>query len=207
MIDIKVGESVEKGFRLLSIDHEKVAFLDDTVAADIASATSNKLTNLGFMDLVKDILFIVEIIAIIVSLGILIGLVTIVYKYHQFGRERKAAESDKIPEPASGGMLTGRWAEIMDHMRSERETEWKLAVIEADNLIDDLLKKAGYPGESMGERLTGMRHEQLRTLPYLWKAHLLRNKIVHETDYKANYQEIHEALRAYEATLEELGAL
>jgi hypothetical protein len=204
---IETQESVNRGLRIITKAYEDNAFLGDTVLEEIGASVSGGVVNIEYMDLLRDILTMIETIALIATVGILAGLIAIVFKYKKFSEERSVPEEKKIPEPASGGMLTGRWAEIMDHMQSERETEWKLAVIEADKLLNDILAKAGFPGETMGERLVGMRHEQLRTLPYLWQAHLLRNKIVHETNYEPKYQEIHEALKAYRASLEELGVL
>src|SRR3989344_595163 len=57
---------------------------------------------------------------------------------------------------AFGGAVQSKWEEILEHMNSNREAEWKFAIIEADKFVDDLLKTAGYPGDSMGERLTNI---------------------------------------------------
>src|SRR3990167_9669190 len=59
----------------------------------------------------------------------------------------------RTPEAAKGGAVQSKWEEIKRHMESTREAEWKFAVVEADKMVDDLLKRAGYLGDSMGERL------------------------------------------------------
>jgi hypothetical protein len=51
------------------------------------------------------------------------------------------------------GSIMAKWEEIMRHINSNKELEWKFAVIEADKLLDGLFKSMGYSGESMGERL------------------------------------------------------
>ena len=53
------------------------------------------------------------------------------------------------PESARGGALQSKWEEIMHHAESNREAAWKLAIIEADNLVDDILKSASYLGDTM----------------------------------------------------------
>ena len=114
----------------------------------------------------------------------------------------------KIPyqniKSADGGAVQSRWEEIVRHARSDREAEWKLAVIEADKLVDDLLKTAGFHGETMGERLMSVEPSQLESLNSLWEAHKIRNKLVHEVNYFLRYTEAQRALQAYEKTLREL---
>lgn len=113
----------------------------------------------------------------------------------------------RVPEPASGGALTSRWGEIMRHFESEKEAEWKFAIIEADKLVDDLLKSAGYSGDTMGERLMGIEKVQLLSLDGLWEAHKIRNKLAHDTNYFLRYAEARRAMQFYEKTLEELQAI
>lgn len=113
----------------------------------------------------------------------------------------------RVPESASGGALTSKWEEIMRHFGSEKEAEWKFAIIEADKLVDDLLKTAGYTGDTMGERLMGIEKVQLLSLDGLWEAHKIRNKLAHDTNYFLRYAEARIAIRLYEETLRELGAV
>ncbi len=200
MIDYQTP--INKGLSVIDASYKDALMsLGNNPASDISSTVFDKIAEFDYVGLIS----ILKILAISVSAIILLFLIVVIYKANRFGKEGEKIK--EIPEPASGGMLVGRWTEIMNHMQSERETEWKLAIIEADNLVNDILAKAGFPGSTMGERLTGMRHEQLLALPGVWKAHLLRNRIVHEIDYSPRYQEIHEALKYYRAALEELGIM
>lgn len=106
-----------------------------------------------------------------------------------------------------GSALQARWDEILRHIESTREGEWKFAVIEADKLTDEILKSAGYPGETMGERLMNIEREQLQTLDGIWEAHKIRNRLVHDTNYFLRYSEAKHAIQLYEETLKELEAL
>ena len=115
--------------------------------------------------------------------------------------------ADITPTPAEGGALAARWAEISRHIDSTNEGEWKFAVIEADKLVDDVLKSGGFAGESMGERLMNIDKSQLVSLDGLWDAHKTRNRLVHDSNYFLRYAEAKRAVRLYEETLRELGAL
>ncbi len=108
---------------------------------------------------------------------------------------------------SSGGALGARWQEILKHIESTNEGEWKFAVIEADKLVDDLLRSSGFPGETMGERLVNIDKSQLVSLDRLWEAHKTRNRLVHDANYFLRYAEAKKAVRLYEETLKELGAL
>src|SRR3989344_3064717 len=57
------------------------------------------------------------------------------------------------PQESQTVGLQKEWDRIKTNAESIRESEWKLSIIEADKLVDDVLKQLGYPGESMGERL------------------------------------------------------
>ncbi len=111
------------------------------------------------------------------------------------------------PQAAAGGASNARWMEVQKHINSNREAEWKFAVIEADKLVDEILKQAGFPGETLGERLMSIERGQLATLDELWNAHKTRNKLAHDTNYFMRYAEGKKAVEQFEKTLRELGAI
>ena len=111
------------------------------------------------------------------------------------------------PEAAKESPLGSRWEEIQKHLNSTKEAEWKFAVIEADNLVDYILKSSGYPGDAMGDRLKNIDKSQIVTLDGLWEAHKIRNRLAHESSYFLRYGEAKRAVQLYEKTLKELNAL
>lgn len=150
---------------------------------------------------------IVKLILIIVSILIGILIAMVVVKINKLvGTKINLIKELLPPSPATSG-LNARWDEIERHINSTREAEWKFAVIEADKLTDDLLKGAGFPGDTMGERLINIQPGQLITLQNLWEAHKIRNRLVHDTNYFLRYTEAKRAVGLYEKTLKELQAL
>lgn len=111
------------------------------------------------------------------------------------------------PEAAKESPLGSRWDEIQRHLNSTKEAEWKFAVIEADSLVDYILKSGGYPGDTMGERLKNIDKTQIVTLDGLWEAHKIRNRLAHDPNYFLRYGEAKRAVQLYEKTLKELNAL
>ena len=99
------------------------------------------------------------------------------------------------------------WAKISARVETGLESEYKLAVIEADSLFDDVLKKMGYQGESLGARLEKIPKNILADIEAVRSAHTIRNNIVHDPDYKLELEEAKNALSTYEKSLIDLGAL
>lgn len=118
--------------------------------------------------------------------------------------------SDEAPMglPAGqAGALRERWSGIVAHLDSSRETDWKVAVIEADTLVDGALARAGFPGDTFGDRLSNIQTGALLSLDGVWWAHKVRNRLAHEPDYFLRYTEARQVIGYYEAALTELQLL
>ena len=110
------------------------------------------------------------------------------------------------PKPGEG-KYDARWKEVAEHLTSFREAEWKFAVIEADKIVETALQEAGFPGETIGERMTLISRDQLTSIDNLWQAHKLRNIIAHDPNHQVTYGEVRQAIEGYEKALRELGVL
>lgn len=97
-----------------------------------------------------------------------------------------------------------RWNEIQQ-TSTNGDSGMRVAVIDGDKLVDKALKDSHVHGDTMGERMK--KASYLKSINNLWQAHKLRNKLVHEPDFKAKKSEMKSALGAYRKTLKEMGAL
>ena len=70
--------------------------------------------------------------------------------------------------------FTNRWQALQVHCASRKT--WPQAIIEADDLLSDALKKRGYKGKTTGERLVAAQHD-LSDNETAWYGHKLRQKI------------------------------
>jgi hypothetical protein len=73
-----------------------------------------------------------------------------------------------------------QWQIVLNHLESENPAEWKLAILEADNMLDDILEHNGYQGESLGEKLKSINPAELKSYQEAWEAHKVRNQVAHE---------------------------
>ena len=146
--------------------------------------------------------------SLFVSVILFFILVYIILKFIRFNKDKvQIAQTIQPSAPIASGPLDARWTEITNHINSNREGEWKFAVIEADKLADDVLKKSGFPGETMGERLMSIDKTRLLSIDGLWEAHKVRNRIAHDVSYFLRHSEARKAVALFEASLRELGVL
>jgi len=100
-----------------------------------------------------------------------------------------------------------RWGEVMRRFEVGMESDWALAVIEADNLVDDILKRIGFSGESMAERMSQLNPSEFPAVSALKEAHRLRNNIAHTPGFKISRADAEKTLRKYERVLKEFEVL
>ncbi len=97
--------------------------------------------------------------------------------------------------------LKADWTKITRRLESENESEYKVAIIEADNLIDNLVKRLGYKGDNFLMRLDNIPSGQIEHVEELKKAHEIRNRIIHDETFVITKEEAKEVLGTYEKFL------
>ncbi len=101
-----------------------------------------------------------------------------------------------------------RFAELQEHLDSENPNDWKLAIIEADIILDDVLKRQGYAGTSLGERLKSISPSVLASLDDAWQAHKVRNEIAHAgAEFVLTHKIARETIMQYNRVFKELGIM
>lgn len=98
------------------------------------------------------------------------------------------------------------WNKIIGRLETGLESEYKLAVIEADSMLDDILKRMGYGGETLGERLKNLTSATLPNIEGLKESHQIRNNIIHDPDYRLSLDEARKIMANYEQAFRDLQA-
>ena len=99
-----------------------------------------------------------------------------------------------------------QWTGIRSRLDTGLESEYKLAVIETDNMMEDTLKRMGYAGETLGERLKALTVATLPNIEEVKAVHHIRNNIVHDPDYRLSLEETKNVLEVYEKAFRDLQA-
>jgi hypothetical protein len=105
-------------------------------------------------------------------------------------------------------LKNSRFDDIKKHIVSDNPNDWKLAIIEADIVLDEALKKSGYAGISLGERLKSISPSHLKSLDDAWQAHKVRNQIAHGgADFVLTRRLAEDTIKQYRRVFTELGVL
>lgn len=101
-------------------------------------------------------------------------------------------------------VVTTRWKEVGQMLNLGGPANFKQAIIEADKLVDYVLKSR-VGGETMGERLKSAKTLfSPNAYDDLWKAHKIRNRVVHEADTETLSFDAKTAVKNFEKALKEL---
>ncbi|MFH0969481.1 MAG: hypothetical protein V1804_03160 [Patescibacteria group bacterium] len=101
----------------------------------------------------------------------------------------------------SSKKMRKKWNEIMEKMDSNEQSKYKLAIIEADAIVDKLIGSMGLKGNDMIERLDTLRPAQMEEAEDLKKYHRIRNQIIHDPNFEMSKETAMEILKFYEKFL------
>ena len=144
------------------------------------------------------------------DIGLFVGIVYVLIELAPFrpkfvNNPRKLIVREKRVSTLANAELTAKWKHILEKAESAPPQSLTLAIIEADSFVDDILKQLGYQGEHMADRLDKI--SAVDSLDGLWKAHRVRNDVVHTPGYQISPADARRFLNDYEAFLKEMGVL
>lgn len=114
--------------------------------------------------------------------------------------EKKRKEKEKRENP--------KWHYILSLMEGFNDSDWRMAIIEADSMMEEILKDKGMYGSSLSELLNSAKSNGYRNIQDAWDAHIIRNKIAHEgSDYPLTQVEGRRVLKMYQNFFEELDVI
>lgn len=103
--------------------------------------------------------------------------------------------------------LEKHWQEIVQKAYGSPPQSLTLGIIEADSFVDGILKRMELKGEHMADRLERLGYRNLKSMEKLWKAHRLRNDLVHTPGFTLAETDAKRVLGDYEKFLKEVGVL
>ena len=165
----------------------------------------------SFAALLSKIWDVYSIIAFIISAGLLFGVIYAYIRYNQASdlEEKTIEVSERLyQEYYRGDATNNRWLDVQTHIETDNPNDWKLAIIEADVMLEEMLESAGYAGTTVGEKLKSASPQSFETLDDAWKAHKLRNDIAHGVaDFVLTQRMARETITQYRRVFEEFGVI
>jgi hypothetical protein len=152
--------------------------------------------------------------SILGALSVLFGIAAIAFLYVIFyssirireleaeeEQQKKAKLLAEIPEVAP---RHDKWQTIQAHMLSRNQAEWRMAIIEADTILEEMTIAIGLQGDTLGDRLKGATPADFRNVQAAWEAHKVRNRIAHDgSNFELTQAEANRIIRMYEDVFNE----
>lgn len=103
------------------------------------------------------------------------------------------------------GRLRNEWKKLKKNLESGEENKYKLAIIKADAIIEDILGRLKYKGKDFSEKIASIPAGQIEYLDEIKRAHETRNKIIHNENFPVDKKMAEETIGLYEKFLEFFG--
>lgn len=101
-----------------------------------------------------------------------------------------------------------KWKKVIEYANSDNASDWRLSIIEADVMLEELLRTLGLNGDSVGEMLKSADKNEFSTIDDAWKAHKTRNAITHSgTGFELNERETKHTIALFEKVFKEFGII
>jgi len=146
------------------------------------------------------------IIGLFITLIFLSGITYCVIRIFQIRHAENLALLRAVSPVASGDVSRTklRWQRVIEQVESGEENKWRLAILEADIMLNDLLDVLGYKGETMGDKMKQADISTFNSIDFAWEAHKIRNVIAHEgSQYQLNEREARRVIKMYERVFRE----
>lgn len=139
-----------------------------------------------------------SIVDVAVIVGIVIVIVSFVISFSLVRRAHGIEVDHKF--------FSDRWIQIEGLVKQGKEMNYKLAIIEADKLLDHALTVLNFPGQTTAERLQFASYKYT-DLKQVWWAHKVRNMVVHDVKYILSAGEARKVIELFRKALKLLHCL
>jgi hypothetical protein len=135
------------------------------------------------------------------------GIIYIIIKTNYFD-----LKTEEYMDILGVGNLTRRrslkgWEQIRKRILSSEQQDWKIAILEADKILDEILKMSGYIGSNLDDRLELIKQENLKVLEEIKNAHNVAKQIVEDPVMELTKEDAIISLKSYKKAFIELNLL
>ncbi|OHA17086.1 MAG: hypothetical protein A3G52_03935 [Candidatus Taylorbacteria bacterium RIFCSPLOWO2_12_FULL_43_20] len=168
-------------------------------------------TETAFADFLAGFYFWFKFFSVYFSLVLIILIVYTVIKFTEVNKKeadyyREGAVLSSEDERVEGEEVAAKakWKKIQNHIDSDNPSNWRLAILEADILLDSMIDDIGGFGETLGDKLKNADKNKFTTIDKAWEAHKIRNLIAHEgEDFLISQREARRVIGLYKDSFDE----
>ncbi len=176
-------------------------FFGGESTTDIVQALKD---NFGFLvsDKLQHDLLLVKILFIVFSLFSAVAIVYLLKKtsYHHLDY---LEELDILKDFKDYGVAKAlkQWKKIKKNFEKDDPVYWKLALLEAEKMLDEILKRMGLGPGTMDERLSRASQDDLPNLADILRARVLCQDVAQDPDFQLDKEKAEDAFSAFEKAL------
>lgn len=166
----------------------------------------------SLLDRLETIWNIYSVLAILLSLVFFVGFVYAKIRYGQLVEIEQAALKEAEAQWAARHSKTDsknvKWDAIQRRVTENNPESWRIAIIEADIMLEEVLNNAGYVGQSIGDKLKSANPNSFTTVQDAWEAHKVRNTIAHVgSDFVLTQKVAQETITQFGRVFREFGVV
>ncbi len=108
------------------------------------------------------------------------------------------------------GKLIRRWTAIENYLEEDRPGLWRKAIINADEILSEVVARMGYLGKNLDERLETVSPANPAEFPSMleaWRAHQVRKFVEEDKDYVPTREVAERTIAIYRNIFKETGIL
>ncbi len=162
-------------------------------------------------ELLKSVWSVWTVISFILSAIFIYGIIYSYIRMNEYAelKTKKIEDEEKLwrqmHDPGQGNR---RWLEVEEHVHSNNPNDWKLAIIEADVMLENMLEEAGFAGNTIADRLRSASGRSFAHIDDAWQAHRIRNQIAHGgTDFVLTQKMAQATIIQFKKVFEEFGTV
>lgn len=119
-------------------------------------------------------------------------------EYRVFRAAQRTVAAQDIPRTQL------RWNRVVDQTNSSNPESWRLAILEADIMLNEILDVQGYKGETIADKMKQVDRANFNSIDDAWEAHKIRNRIVHEgVAHELSHAQVRRVIALYERVFKE----
>lgn len=96
---------------------------------------------------------------------------------------------------------------IHEKIETGSESDWKVAILESEDLLNDVLEKQGFYGKTLEERLQKIEKEIIPNMEEILNIHKIYQNMIADPDYHLTLPDAQKFLDTIEEVLKNLGVI
>ncbi len=143
-----------------------------------------------------------KVLGSILSVASIVGIVISFFGILDTNKKKKEKRENYFVKQNNNDYISEndmRWIDIRNNFQSNDPTNWRMAIIDADSMLEDLITSIGYDATTFGDKLKMINRIDFPLIDSVWYVHKLRNNLAHQgSSYHLSERDAYQAFKIYE---------